>query len=121
MSSVDPGTVQWLREGALYATATSAPAAAAWGADAIETEIMSPLASATDAAAEAASQLAFLGGPLAIDTHDVPGLRADLIARPVTIVSDHLGYEAGLTVFVVGVQEKADVERTILTVLRRLP
>lgn len=118
--SVDAGIVEWLKDGALHAEATDAAAAGAWGATALETRIMSPIALAADAAAEAARQRTFLAGPLAIETHDVPGLRIDLLGRPVTIIADRLGYDAGLTVFVIGVDEREGIERTILTVLRRL-
>jgi hypothetical protein len=118
--SVDAGTAEWLKEGALYASIEDALAAAAWGADAVETKIVSPIALAADAQTEAARQLAFLKGPLALETHDVAGLRSDLLAKAVTIVGAQLGYDAGLTVFVIGVEEREGVERTKLTVLRRL-
>jgi hypothetical protein len=118
---VDAGTVDWLKTGGLFEASTSAGIAAAFGADAAETEIMSCLALLAAATTEAARQQAFLGGPLAIDVHDVPGLQASLIGRPVTIVSDRLGYDAGLVVFVIGVEEAELVKRTKLTVLRKLP
>lgn len=116
----DAAFAQWLRDGVLYEASTDAALAAAWGPDAVETEIVSPLALLADAATEAARQQGFLGGPLAVETHDVPGLRLDLHLRPVTIVADRLGYDAGLTVFVIGVEEQQDARRTTLTVLRKL-
>lgn len=116
---VDAGIVAWLKEGALFAASTDAGVAAAWGGDALETEVMSCLALAADAAAEAARQEAFLKGPHAIEEHDVPGERSDLIGRPATIVAGRLGYGAGLTVFIIGAEELAN-GRTLLTVLRRL-
>lgn len=118
--AVDPAQVSWLKTGALYGASTDAALGARWGTDALETEVISCLALAADAATEAARQQAFLGGPLAIETHNVKGLRSDLIGRPVTITCDRLGYDAGLTVFVIGVEEQQDVERTVLTVLRKL-
>lgn len=118
--SVDAETVAWLKEGSLYSTATDAGVAAAWGDDARETTISSPLALSAGAAAEAARQQEFLEGPLAIDVVTVKGLRSDLIGRPVTVTCDRLGYDGGATVFVIGVEEEARVERTVLTVLRRL-
>jgi hypothetical protein len=118
--TVDAGQVAWLKRGALFAQSTDAGQDAKWGAEAIETEIVSALAFAGDALVEAARQIGFLAGPLAIETHDVPGLRSDLYGRAVTVQADRLGYEAGLTIFVIGVEEHERVERTTLTVVRRL-
>ncbi|MEA3018397.1 MAG: hypothetical protein QOI38_3119 [Sphingomonadales bacterium] len=118
--TVDAAQAQWLRDGAVFAVATDAAIAAAWGEDALETRITSPLALAAGASAEATRQQDFLEGPFAIETHDVPGLRSDLLGRPVTLTSSHLGYDAGLIIFVLGVDEQERVERTTLTVLRKL-
>ena len=118
--ALDGATVEWLKEGALFASATDSGIASAWGADALETSIMSPLALAADAATEAASQQAFLEGPVAVEVHDVPGKRIDLLGRPVTLTVARLGYDAGVAVFVIGAEEMQQVERTRLTVLRRL-
>jgi len=118
--TIDAGIVAYLKEGVLYAEVTDAGLAALWGELARETTIVSTLALSAGAAAEVARQQAFLAGPLAIETHDVPGLRIDLLGRPVTIVADRLGYSAGLVVFVIGVEEQDQVARTTLTVLRRL-
>lgn len=118
--SVDAGLAAWLKEGMLYASATDAGIATAWGTEAVETTMISPLALLGAAAAEAARQQAFFEGPLAVEVHDVAGLRSDLLGKPVTIVCDRLGYAAGLTVFVIGYEEQAKVDRTNLTVLRRL-
>lgn len=117
--TVDAGIVGWLKEGALFAAATDSSVGTTWGDDALETKIMSPLALAAAAATEAALQQQFLKGPNAIETHNVPGLRSDLLGKPVTITCDRLGYDAGLTVFVIGYEEMEKVDRTILTVLRR--
>jgi hypothetical protein len=118
--SIDTATIEWLKKGALFEAATDAGVAAAWGATAVEAEIISPLATSAAAATEAARQQAFWEGPMAVETHDVPGLRSDLLGLPVTIVADRLGYEGGLAVFVIGVEEAESVRRTQLTVLRRL-
>ena len=85
-----------------------------------ETEILSPFALKADAEAEAARQLAFLSGPLAIDTHLVPGLRSDLFGQAVTIASSRLGYGAGRPAFVIGVEEADAADQTTLTVLVKL-
>lgn len=117
---LDAGYIQWLKEGIKYAISTDATFAGIWGEESIETTIISCIALEEDAEAEAARQQPFLEGPLAIEKVDVPGLRADLAGRPITVTAPHLGYDAGLVVFVIGVEESKDVERTVLTVLRRL-
>ena len=117
--SVDVTLAQWLKEGSLKAAAADAPHLAAWGNDAIETDITSCFATQGAAAAEAARQLDFLRGPLAIEVLEVPGLLADRVGRVVTIKADQLGYATGLDAFVIGAAEK-EGERTELTVLRRL-
>lgn len=117
----DSAIVAWLKAGALYAPSTDAALGAAWGTDAIETDIVSCLALTGAAATEAGRQQAFLGGPIAIERHNVPGLHQALIGRPVTITITRLGYDAGLNVFVIGAEETKDVERTELIVLRKLP
>jgi hypothetical protein len=117
---VDAGTVDWLKSGALFASATDAAVAAAWGEDAIETEIVSCLALEADALIEAARQQELLEGPLAVETHEVPGLVSHLALQPVTLTCSKLGYQAGLTVFVIFARERDDVRRTVLTVLRKL-
>lgn len=117
---VDAAQVQWLKDGAKFEVSTDAGIVAAWGADASETEIVSPLALVADATPEAARQEAFLKGPLVVDRHIVPGLKAHLTGRPVTLTIARLGYDAGLDVFVLGAEEQDGVELTTLTVLRRL-
>jgi hypothetical protein len=86
-----------------------------------ETEIVSPLALAAGADAEATRQMIFLGGPLAEDTHLVPGQRGDLLGKPVTLQADQLGYEAGAVGFVIAFDETAVPGMTVLNVLRKLP
>lgn len=118
--SVDPAFARWLREGAIYAEATDAAIEVLWAELARVTEAMSPLALQADAEAEAARQVEFLGGPLVIDRHLVAGLKSYLIACPVTIKGDRLGYAGGVSVFVIGVAEQAGADHTQLTVLRKL-
>ena len=118
--AVDAATVQWLKDGAMFVIAADAGVATAWGTDGLETDIVSPIAVAADAATEADRQQQFLEGPLVEEAHDVPGRRSDLLGRPVTLTCDRLGYDAGVAVFVIGVDEAARPGRTILTVLRRL-
>lgn len=118
--TVDQGEVAWLKEGATYVAASDATLAGRWGAAAIESEIVSPLALLAGAETEAARQLAFLGGPLAEETHDVPGSGVELIGTVQTIVAADLGYAAGVDVYVIGAVPQEGVDRTTLTVLRRL-
>jgi hypothetical protein len=118
--SVDQGFARWLREGAYFAEASDAQVAGMFAQLARVSEIVSTLALKAGAEAEAARQLAFLKWPLAIDTHLVPGLRADLIGQPVAIRGDRLGYDAAPTVFVIGVAEQDGTDQTLLTVLRKL-
>jgi hypothetical protein len=120
MAAVDPEFARWLKEGAVYAAADDAAIAAIFGALARVTEVMSPLALAAGADAEAARQLAFLAGPLVLEVVVVKGLRIDLIGCPVTLTGDRLGYEASPSVFVLGVEEHDAVELTTLVVLRKL-
>lgn len=118
--TVDAGFARWLKEGIIYASATDTAIETKWGARARSTDVGSPLATKAGAEAEAARQLAFLGGPLVIDDHVVAGLRADLIGQPVTLTINRLGYDAGVVVFVIGAAESDQVEQTTLTVVRRL-
>jgi hypothetical protein len=119
--AVDAETIVWLKEGVLWSPTTDAGVASAFGNDALETDIVSCLALASDAAVESARQQGFLEGPLAVEVlTGIKGQRADLIGRPVTITCDRLGYNSGLTVFVIDVQEQEGTDRTTLKVLRRL-
>lgn len=115
---VDPGFADWLRARARFVSIDDAVVAGAWGLDAVESEIVSPLTELADAQAEGARQMAFLGKAAAIDTHIVPGLRADLFGRTITLTIDKLGYLAGVACFVIGAEEGDGV--TALTVVRRL-
>lgn len=117
--SVDPGIAAWLKEGSLISVASDTAVATAFP-DAIQSEIISPLALSGAADNEAGRQLAFLKGPLAIDTVNVAGLLIDRIGTTVKITANRLGYAAGLLVYVLGAEEDREAERTTLTVLRRL-
>lgn len=118
--TVDAGFARWLREGVLFAPANDAAIALRWGESARASEVRSGLATQAGAQAEAARQLAFLKEPIAVDEHLVPGSRADLLGRAVTISGDRLGYEAGADVFVIEVEELDTTAQTKLIVLRRL-
>lgn len=117
--SVDPVTAAWLKSP--YSTVSDADATVAgiWGALATESEAISSLADRTTAIAEAARQMAFLTHPSAPDRVLVPGLRADLLGKLIDATTDRGGMTAARCL-VIGVEEQADVETTILTVLRKL-
>ncbi|WP_066550762.1 hypothetical protein [Sphingomonas sp. CCH15-F11] len=117
--SVDAVTAAYLKSEAMFVT-RSPGAGIDWAGSDRVGEIVSPLATLADAQAEADRQLAFLASPRSIERIEVPGNRADLLGRAVTIAAQGGGYDAGITVFVIGVEELAEVDRTVLTVLRRL-
>jgi hypothetical protein len=116
---VDTGFADWLKSDALYSSWTNATLPAGLQGVAVEQQIVTCLATGAGAIAEAARQGAFLGGPLAIDKHTVKGARRDLICKPVTLQIAALGYDAGVSCFVIDVNE-LDGGVTELTVLRPL-
>lgn len=117
--SVEPTTAAWLKAKSDFVTAEAAPIAAAWGASATASEIASPFAERAAAQAEAGRQLAFFGLPVALDKLLVQGLRADLLGRLIDASADR-GDLVGARCMVIGVEEKADVDMTLLTILRGL-
>lgn len=120
MTLVDPDFAEWLASEDIAAIASDAAAEAKWGAIAIDTAIASPLALKGDALAEAARQLAFRAGPIAIETLRVPGLQLAMIGKVITLKADKGGYAAGVDVFVLGADEIDGIGGTKVTVLRRL-
>lgn len=122
MSAVDPIYAQWLMAQALWQVSADATLNARWGATAQTTERVTTIATEADATAEAARQIAFLGGngPLAIEEHELVGEWAQYLGRIITLTIDRLGYDAGLNVFVIGAQDNRGAGTSILTVIRRL-
>lgn len=121
MALVDPEYAAWLSRDENQAVATSAPAAAKWGALAVDTEISSAIAGKVDADAEAARQLAFMGvDPPAIERLRVPGNQIGLIGHVVKLHATKAGYAGGLNVFVLFADETSEPGSTVLTVLRRM-
>lgn len=118
--AVDAALASWLQGQYRYAVATSDPVGAAWGDLALTSEIGTPLLTKADALVEAARQHGFLLQPTAIETVELPGLRNDLVGRLIEFHADDGGYATGQRVFVLGAEELADVEATMLTVLRRM-
>lgn len=122
MAAVDPIFAQWLMAEALWQVQADAVLTGRWGATAQTTERVTTIAVEADAMAEAARQIAFLGGngPLAIEEHELTGEWAAYLGRIVTLTIDRLGYDNGLSVFVIGVQDNRAAGTSTLTVIRRL-
>lgn len=120
MTDIDPGTADWLRSDAARAVVADAGVGAAWGELAVDTSIRCALDGEIDAVAEGARQMAFLSSPRVVEVLVVPGRRADLIGRSVTLTADAPGYRgAGAVVFVVGAAEIEEEDATRLRVVRR--
>lgn len=117
MSLVPATTAQWLGGRAIYAQAEDSGLRARWGDVAVESETISPIASAADASAEAARQLAFLAQPLAEEVVDVAGQQIGLLGTVRRIVCDRVGYALGPAVLIIGAEEQ-EGGLTRLTVLR---
>lgn len=120
MALVDPDFAEWLGRAENRAIATAPQIGDMWAALGLDTEISSPLAFKNDGQAEAQRQLAFRSGPAAVERLDVPGARADLIGRVVTLKTGEGAYAEGRDVFVIGVDETEVPGRTMLSVIRRL-
>lgn len=121
---VDPGYAAWLKSDALYVSAADTDIIARWGDKAVDTKLITGIASASDAVEEAVRQLRLLGGPLARDEHVVDGLRHDLIGKRIrlrTYALQSMGYgEAGALALVIKAVESDSSDTTTLTVIRRL-
>lgn len=117
MPLVPSAEAEWLGSPATKSIAVSVTATA-WGTDSAVRDTISAFSDKASADAEAARQIAFIEMPKVIETLSVVGQRYDLIGRPVTLTSQGMGYEAGLTVFVIAAEENEG--RTILTVIRRM-
>ena len=118
-SRVEAGLGAWLKSPAKYVHEANGTLPAGLQGAAVDQEIISPLALKAAAEAEVARQITFLGRPLALDRHIVKGQRRDLIAKPIILKGDDLGYKAGVPAFVIEVDERDD-DMTALTVLRKL-
>lgn len=95
MTAVDPVFAQWLQDRALFHLEVDATLSARWGDRAQTTERITPLALQADAEAEAARQIAFLGGPLVEDEHQLIGTWRDRLGQTISIEGLHLGYFDG--------------------------
>ena len=117
MTLVSSTLADWLRSQALVDVVDNASVALAWGEDATEANILTPYATKADASAEGARWFDFFDRPVAVETVEVPGYRADLLGKPHTIAGDEANYADVTAVFVIGVDELSS-GRTVLTVLR---
>ncbi len=120
MTLVDPDFAEYLGREEVLATSTDAAAAAKWGAIAIDTRISTALAFKADALVEAARQLAFRPGPLAVELLRAPGLHVGLIGEVVTLRAAKGGYDAGVDVFILAADETDPGDGTRFIVLRRM-
>lgn len=120
MATVDPVFAQWLMADGLWHVAEDAVLRGRWGDRALNTSRMTTIAQRSDAEAEAARQLAFMGPVAAIDVHMLPGRWRQYRGRVITITADKLGYDAGVDVFVLGAEDEEANGLSRVTVLRRL-
>lgn len=120
MTTVDPVFAQWLMDHARWHVAEEATLKARWGETAETSERVTTIATKADAEAEAARQLAFLGGPLVEDEHLLVGEWGAYLGRVITVSIDKLEYDAGIDVFVVGVEDDRSAGTSRVRVLRRL-
>ncbi|WP_242095504.1 hypothetical protein [Sphingomonas sp. CROZ-RG-20F-R02-07] len=120
--AVDPLFAQWLQADSDNVVRTDNAATARWGASALTTERVTGIANFAAATVEADREVAFFSrGPFAVDLHTVVGTdwQNDL-GHVVTFISDQLGYDGGVDVFVTGVEMDQATGITIVTVLRPL-
>lgn len=120
MATVDPIYAQWLQADGLWLVQDDATLKTRWGARAQTSQRMTTIATKADAIAEAARQLAFMGGPLVIDEHTLSGEWGDYVGRVITITGNRLGYNAGVAVFVIGAEDNRATGLSNVTVIRRL-
>lgn len=122
MTAVDPLFAQWLMDEAFWQVSSDATLQARWGDKAQTTQRVTTIATRSDAAAEATRQIAFLGGagPLVTEEHSLLGEWAAYLGRVVRLTIDRLGYDTGLDVFVIGVEDNRAAGTSTVTVIRRL-
>ena len=85
MATVDPLYAQWLMAEALWQVFSDTTLATRWGASAHLTSRGTTIATKADAIAEATRQIAFMGGPLAIEEHQLVGAWRSYLARVITL------------------------------------
>lgn len=117
--SVDAVTAAWLKSPYSSVAIQDGALVAAWGAIATNSEIVSALADRAAAVAEGGRQMGFLGFAIGAEKIRVPGLRLDLLGKLIDATCDR-GTMTVERCLVIGVDELAGIEMTILTVLRKL-
>lgn len=120
MAAVDPVYAQWLQADGLWHVESDAVLLARWGTQVLTTLRLTTLATRVDAAAEAARQIDFMGYPLAVEEHTLPGQWAAYLGRVITVTIDRLGYDAGLDVFVIAAEDNRASGLSKVSVIRRL-
>lgn len=120
MTTVDPVFAQWLMDQARWHVEDDAALKAIWGDTGETSERVTTIALKADAEAEADRQLAFMGGPLVEDEHQLRGEWAGYLGQVITLTINKLGYDAGRDVFVIGVEDERATGMSRVTVLRRL-
>lgn len=120
VTAVDPLFAQWLMSAGQWHVAENAGLKATWGDVAVTSERMTTIATKAGAEAEAERQLAFMGGPLVIEEHVLVGEWAAFLGRVINLKIAELGYDHGLDVFVIGVQDDRSDGISRVTVVRRL-
>lgn len=122
MATADPLFAQWLQDDARWSVRAKAAITARWGETAIVAQRMTAIANQADAEQEADRQLAFMGGPLAEDEHllSIGDGWTRYLGRVVTLTGKGLGYENGVDVFVISVEDNHAAGLSTVVVLRRL-
>ncbi|WP_337846261.1 hypothetical protein [Sphingomonas sp.] len=120
MAQVDPLFAQWLQDEGLWLVREDAERVGRWGDTALLGERMTSIAFKGDAQAEADRQLAFLGGPLALDEHLLVGEWRHLRGQVITLTIDKLGYSGGVDVFLLSAEDDKASGLSRVTVIRRL-
>lgn len=120
MTTVDPVFAQWLMDQARWHVEEDAALKARWGETAELSDRVTTIATKADAETEAARQLAFLGGPLVEDEHLLIGEWGGYLGQVITLSIDKLGYDAGIDVFVISVEDDRSAGTSRVKVLRRL-
>lgn len=120
MAAVDSIYAQYLQGDGLWLVQDDATLLARWGAQVLKSTRLTTLATKADATAEAARQIAFLGYPLVIDEHTLPGAWAAYIGRVITVKIAKLGYDAGIDVFLIAAQDDRATNLCQASVIRRL-
>lgn len=120
MTVADPLFAQWLQAEGLWSVVEEPTLRERWGDTALTSERMTTIALKPDAEAEAARQLGFMGGPVVTEEHALRGEWAAYLGQVITITIDQLGYDAGIEVFVLNVEDDRSTGVSRVTVLRRL-